>query len=117
MTNELSFAILSFFFSQKVLQSTIISYSMHSLWYVKLIPGTQLTCSHLSLELSSEIFYIFYLQVLKESFKVYCAINEGIINLVEKVGSVFSSPSEVTRSLHVVFAFSLSHIYAYIAVL
>jgi hypothetical protein len=24
------------------------------------------------------------MQVLKESFKVYCAINEGIINLVEK---------------------------------
>lgn len=48
---------------------------------------------------------------------MYCAINEGIINLVEKVGSVFSSPSEVTRSLHVVFAFSMSHIYAYIAVL
>lgn len=25
------------------------------------------------------------LQVLKESFKIYCAINDGIINLVDKV--------------------------------
>lgn len=24
-------------------------------------------------------------QVLKESFKIYCAINDGIINLVDKV--------------------------------
>jgi len=25
------------------------------------------------------------IQVLKESFKIYCAINDGIINLVDKV--------------------------------
>lgn len=24
-------------------------------------------------------------QVLKESFKIYCAINDGIINLIDKV--------------------------------
>lgn len=28
---------------------------------------------------------IFDFQVLKESFKIYCAINDGIINLVDKV--------------------------------
>lgn len=28
---------------------------------------------------------IFSFQVLKESFKIYCAINDGIINLVDKV--------------------------------
>ena len=26
--------------------------------------------------------------MLKESFKVYCAINDGIINLIDKVGLV-----------------------------
>lgn len=28
---------------------------------------------------------IYTFQVLKESFKIYCAINDGIINLVDKV--------------------------------
>ena len=28
--------------------------------------------------------------MLKESFKVYCAINDGIINLIDKVGLVFN---------------------------
>ncbi|KAL9273486.1 putative clathrin assembly protein, partial [Drosera capensis] len=27
---------------------------------------------------------VVFLQVLKESFKIYCAINDGIINLVDK---------------------------------
>lgn len=27
-------------------------------------------------------------QVLKESFKIYCAINDGIINLVDKVSEI-----------------------------
>lgn len=31
-----------------------------------------------------KIAYITF-QVLKESFKIYCAINDGIINLVDKV--------------------------------
>ena len=32
----------------------------------------------------------FLLQVLKESFKIYCAINDGIINLVDKVNWIFT---------------------------
>jgi hypothetical protein len=32
--------------------------------------------------------HVFIAQVLKESFKLYRAINDGIINLVDKVGLV-----------------------------
>lgn len=115
------FTLLCFFsFSQKVLQSRIISYSMHSLWYVKIKPrhitymfrfNPILTflvpCQVILFSIRKEQTELrhLYLQVLKESFKVYCAINEGIINLVEKVGPAFSFPSEVTRSLHVLFVF------------
>ena len=38
--------------------------------------------------LTSDCDYI--AQVLKESFKIYCAINDGIINLVDKVMVVFT---------------------------
>lgn len=31
----------------------------------------------------------YFFQVLKESFKIYCAINDGIINLVDKVSFFF----------------------------
>lgn len=34
-----------------------------------------------------------FLQVLKESFKIYCAINDGIINLVDKVRLDFTQVS------------------------
>lgn len=65
---------------------------------------------------SSEIFWKLYSQVLKESFKVYCAINEGIINLVEKVGPIFSFPLELL-SPFLCSLISYCFIYAYIAVL
>lgn len=43
---------------------------------------------------------------------MYCAINEGIINLVEKVGPVFSFPLRGTLSLYVFFAFfPVSHMH------
>lgn len=32
---------------------------------------------------------LYVVQVLKESFKIYCAINDGIINLVDKVTCSF----------------------------
>lgn len=31
------------------------------------------------------IWFLCESQVLKESFKIYCAVNDGIINLVDKV--------------------------------
>ena len=30
-----------------------------------------------------------WFQVLKESFKIYCAVNDGIINLIDKVSSFY----------------------------
>lgn len=32
-----------------------------------------------------DVVIMYNFQVLKESFKIYCAINDGIINLVDKV--------------------------------
>jgi hypothetical protein len=35
------------------------------------------------------MLWLYFAQVLKESFKIYCAINDGIINLVDKVKDSF----------------------------
>lgn len=44
----------------------------------------------LILYFSCSDFYV--MKVLKESFKIYCAINDGIINLVDMVGICSNLP-------------------------
>lgn len=46
--------------------------------------GKAIFCSHMCMQLKISTLVV---QVLKESFKLYCAINDGIINLVDLVWS------------------------------
>lgn len=44
--------------------------------------------------------------MLKESFKVYCAINDGIINLIDKVGLIYFLHHNLSSLFLIFFPYS-----------
>lgn len=73
--------VRTMFCSQKDLPATTILSNMPWPWY------TYDSSLMLDFGICSEWVELLSMQVLKESFKIYCSINDGIINLVDLVWS------------------------------